>query len=68
MSQDKGRKVAKKYKLLDTIVKKELGSTLKAPYMTLSFMALLVIPELKLSDKGLFDGREFHFVSIFKGE
>ncbi len=68
MSQDKGEEVAKKYRLLDNIVKKELGSTLKAPYMTLSFMALLVIPELKLSDKGLFNGREFHFVSPFKGE
>jgi adenine deaminase len=44
---------------------KESGSTLAAPYMTLSFMALLVIPELKLSDKGLFDGRKFEFTSLF---
>jgi adenine deaminase len=36
--------------------------------MTLSFMALLVIPELKLSDQGLFDGREFHFISPCKGQ
>jgi adenine deaminase len=36
-----------------------------APFMTLSFMALLVIPELKLSDKGLFDGREFRFTNLF---
>ena len=35
---------------------------LDTPFMTLSFMALLVIPELKLSDKGLFDGRTFHFI------
>lgn len=41
---------------------KSLGSTLSAPYMTLSFMALLVIPFLKLSDKGLFDGEKFEFV------
>jgi adenine deaminase len=39
-----------------------LGSTLGAPYMTLSFMALLVIPHLKLSDKGLFNGDSFSFV------
>lgn len=43
----------------------EMGSTLKAPFMTLSFMALLVIPELKLSDKGLFDGTKFQFVDLF---
>jgi adenine deaminase len=35
--------------------------------MTLSFMALLVIPELKLSDQGLFDGKEFKFTSLFQG-
>ena len=43
---------------------KEMGSTLKAPYMSLSFMALLVIPSLKLSDKGLFDGTNFKFTSL----
>ena len=43
---------------------KALGSPLRAPFMTLSFMALLVIPELKLSDKGLFDGRTFQFVEL----
>ncbi|CAN5644032.1 adenine deaminase [soil metagenome] len=42
-----------------------LGSTLKAPFMTLSFMALLVIPKLKLSDRGLFDGSTFEFLSLF---
>jgi len=41
-----------------------LGSTLAAPFMTLSFMALLVIPSLKLSDLGLFDGRTFQFVPL----
>jgi len=44
---------------------KELGSKLKSPYMTLSFMALLVIPELKLSDKGLFNGKKFEFTKVF---
>lgn len=44
---------------------KNLGSTLRAPYMLLSFMALLVIPQLKLSDKGLFDGSSFKFTSPF---
>jgi adenine deaminase len=39
---------------------------MSAPFMTLSFMALLVIPELKLSDSGLFDGREFKHVALFK--
>jgi adenine deaminase len=43
---------------------KELGSSLKAPYMVLSFMALLVIPQLKLSDKGLFDGSKFVFTGM----
>ena len=44
---------------------KRLGATLSAPYMTLSFMALLVIPKLKLSDKGLFDGEAFAFTDLF---
>jgi len=43
---------------------KALGTPLHAPFMTLSFMALLVIPSLKLSDKGLFDGRKFEFTSV----
>jgi adenine deaminase len=41
---------------------KKLGSPLKAPFMTLSFMALLVIPHLKLSDQGLFDGDAFRLI------
>ena len=52
-----------KRKAADAAAKK-LGSTLKAPYMLLSFMALLVIPELKLSDKGLFDGGSFKFTPL----
>lgn len=43
----------------------ELGTRLKAPFMTLSFMSLVVIPELKLSDKGLFDGVNFSFTNLF---
>ncbi|WP_321778140.1 adenine deaminase [Sulfurimonas sp.] len=62
MSNHDAFEVAKKYEELDSFVKNSLGSTLSAPFMTLSFMALLVIPEIKLSDKGLFDGREFHFI------
>jgi len=64
MSVDDGYEIAAKYELLDKRAK-ELGSTLSAPYMTLSFLALLVIPELKLSDKGLFDGNKFRFTSLF---
>jgi adenine deaminase len=63
MSKDDGYIVAEKYERLDSLAK-ELGTTLKAPFMTLSFMALLVIPKLKLSDKGLFDGDKFEFVNI----
>ena len=43
------------------------GSPLRAPFMTLSFMALLVIPALKLSDRGLFDAREFRFTPALLG-
>jgi adenine deaminase len=62
MSNDEGYKVAATYTAIDKMVKEELGSTLSAPFMTLSFMALLVIPHLKLSDLGLFDGNEFKFI------
>ncbi len=62
MSNEDGYKVAEAYTAVDKMVKEELGSSLSAPFMTLSFMALLVIPHLKLSDKGLFDGDQFIFV------
>ena len=62
MSTEDGYKVAADYTAIDTMTKEVLGSTLASPYMTLSFMALLVIPHLKLSDKGLFDGDSFQFV------
>jgi adenine deaminase len=61
MSAEDGYEVARNYAAIDKAAK-ELGSTLSAPYMTLSFMALLVIPHLKLSDLGLFDGDRFEFV------
>lgn len=61
MSAEDGYKVAEQYSLIDHAAK-EAGSTLASPYMTLSFMALLVIPHLKLSDKGLFDGDSFQFL------
>ena len=63
MSNDDGYKIATAYTAIDKMVKEELGSTLSAPFMTLSFMALLVIPHLKLSDMGLFDGDGFKFVT-----
>lgn len=61
MSSGDGYEVAKNYAAMDSMAKK-LQSSLSAPYMTLSFMALLVIPQLKLSDKGLFDAQRFAFV------
>ena len=63
MSDKGGEAVSKLYAELDTMAKK-MGSQLNAPYMTLSFMALLVIPSLKLSDKGLFNGTDFKFSSL----
>ena len=64
MSTESCQWVAERYEKLDQRVKL-FGSNLRAPFMTLSFMALLVIPSLKLSDKGLFDGDNFVFTSVF---
>lgn len=61
MSNLDGYLVSEAYQKVDRMAKNQLGSTLDAPFMTLSFMALLVIPELKLSDKGLFDAQKFDF-------
>ncbi len=58
------KEVSKRYTELDRFAK-ELGSQLRAPFMTLSFMALLVIPQIKLSDKGLFDVLRFEFMDLF---
>jgi adenine deaminase len=60
MSAADGFEVAAMYTEID-LEAKALGSILEAPFMTLSFMALLVIPHLKLSDKGLFNGDDFNF-------
>ena len=61
MSNEDGYLVAEKYTEIDAAAK-ELGSNLSSPFMTLSFMALLVIPHLKLSDKGLFDSDLFRLI------
>jgi len=63
MSDKNGWETGKLYQEIDAMAK-ALGSNLKAPFMTLSFMALLVIPDLKLSDKGLFSGNTFSFVDL----
>jgi len=64
MSDAPAEGVVKKYRQLDSFAKELGASGLPAPFMTLSFMALLVIPELKLSDMGLFDGSTFGFVDV----
>ncbi len=64
MSDADGYEVAEAYTRIDRMAK-EMGSKLNSPFMTLSFMALLVIPDLKLSDKGLFNGQKFEFTDVF---
>jgi adenine deaminase len=66
MSDGDGFSVARSYSRIDRLAK-QLGSHLDAPFMTLSFMALLVIPKLKLSDRGLFDGERFNLIDLFEG-
>ncbi len=61
MSDSPGIEVARGYERL-TKMSRDMGSTLKSPFMLISFMALLVIPSLKMSDKGLFDAEKFEFV------
>jgi adenine deaminase len=63
MSDQDGATIGKAYAELDNMAK-QMGSPLNAPYMTLSFMGLLVIPSLKLSDKGLFNGKDFKFTPV----
>ena len=63
MSFEDGKIVADKYEKLSTRVQK-LGGVLKAPFMTLAFMSLLVIPDLKIGDRGLFDSRNFKFLKV----
>ena len=63
ISDKDGWETGRLYQEIDAMAK-ALGSTLNAPFMTLSFMALLVIPDLKLSDKGLFSGGSFSFTDL----
>jgi adenine deaminase len=65
MSERDGNQIAHQYEVIDHKAK-QLGSKLTAPFMTLAFMSLLVIPELKLGDKGLFDGLKFEFVPLME--
>lgn len=65
MSDMDGYEVANQYTALDSFVKQTLNSTLASPFMTLSFMGLLVIPSLKMSDLGLFDGSTFQFAKLY---
>lgn len=64
MSNKDGYQVAEEYTRIDQFVREGLECRLRSPFMSLSFMALLVIPSLKLSDKGLFDGDKFEFTDI----
>lgn len=64
MSSQNGYEIARKYDIIDQMTR-EAGSDMHTPFMTLSFLALLVIPSLKLSDKGLFDGETFSFTSLY---
>ena len=64
MSTEEAEDVARKYYEVHTMAK-ELGSNLTTPFMTMAFMALLVIPEIKIGDKGLFDVSKFEFTSLF---
>lgn len=66
MSNLDGKSVAKTYSLIDLFVRTDLKSPLRAPFMTLSFMALPVIPSLKMTDKGLFDGERFEWTTVFQ--
>jgi len=65
MSDLEGEVIAQQYETVDAMAK-ELGSTLNAPFMTVAFMSLLVIPELKLTDVGLFDGLTFSFTKLME--
>jgi len=65
MSNESAVDVSLKLNILQQKVK-EMGCKLSSPFMTMSFMALLVIPKLKISDRGLFDGEMFEFVDLIK--
>lgn len=65
MTTEDGYAVSSKYTAIDKFAREQLGCKLQSPFMSLSFMALLVIPDLKLSDKGLFSGKRFEFTPLF---
>lgn len=65
MTSKDGFYVAEKYTNITNYVKNTLGSKLNSPFMTLSFMALLVIPDLKIGDKGLFDFYKFNLTELY---
>lgn len=65
MSSQDAHTVANRYIEIERLVK-QTGCTMPAPYMALSFMALLVIPTLKLSDIGLFDGEIFECINLIQ--
>ncbi|MGB3545857.1 MAG: adenine deaminase C-terminal domain-containing protein, partial [Saprospiraceae bacterium] len=65
MSDERGPRVADRYSYVSGFARRGLRCQLEAPFMTLSFLALLVIPELKLSDRGLFDGNAFAFTNLW---
>ncbi len=64
MSDGEYSEVGRRYRELDELAK-SFGSGLNSPFMTLSFMALPVIPALKLTDRGLFDSEAFEFIDLF---
>lgn len=66
MSPKEAFEVARKYEEIDRFSKEVLASRLTAPFLTLSFMALPVIPEFNLTDRGLFDVRTFRFVEVLR--
>ena len=63
MSNEDAYDVASKLDLLHKMTS-ALGCNLESPFMTMAFMTLLVIPSLKISDKGLFDGDSFEFIEV----
>ena len=64
MSYRNGARVAKRHYQLKNFAER-LGCRYKAPFMTMAFMSLSVIPEIKLTDKGLFDATKFEFTDLF---
>ena len=64
MSNKRGEDLLVEYTYLSDFTK-TFGSSFHSPFMTLAFMSLLVIPKLKLSDKGLFDVEQFKLIDLY---